>query len=111
MQVANRIRPAPDPDVLFPALAQFGLGTAFHRVDADSSPPSMCRPFGMRHLVDPTPIEADVSAVRYDPVSQTAMVNAGGAWVPSAKHSTGQTSTKTSDGKGSMDSDTDQTED
>ena len=111
MQTANVIPRPLEPDVLFPASAQFGLGTAFNRVDADSSPSSMCRPFGMRHLVEPTPIVADLSAVRYDPDSQTAVVNSDGAWVSFAKHSTGQTSTKTSDGKGSMDSDTDQTED
>jgi putative ATP-grasp target RiPP len=103
--------PTPDPDVLFPASAQFGLGTAFDRVEADSSHPSMTRPFGMRHVVDPTPIEADLSGVQFDPASQTAVINADCAMVPFAKHSTGQTSTKTSDGKGSMDSDTDQTED
>lgn len=111
MQPANAITCPAEPDVLFPASAEFGLGAAFGHVDAESSPPSMVRPFGLRHVIEPTPVEADLSAVRYDSESQTAVAQTGVGWVSLAKHSTGQTSTKTSDGKGSMDSDTDQTED
>lgn len=104
-------RPATPADPMFPASAHFGLGAAFDRVDAVPDAPSPLRPFGLRAAREVPGIEVDFGAVRYDPLTQTAVIDQAGVVVPFAKHTTGTTSTRTSDGKGSMDSDSDQRQD
>ena len=68
------------------------------------------RPFGLSFATaNVAPVVVDVSALRYDADRQLSVDDAG---VPVfAKHSTGKTSTRTSDGHKSMDSDTDHTKD
>jgi putative ATP-grasp target RiPP len=106
-----RSRSVSEQDPLFPAAAHFTLGTAFDRVMVEPARPSLRRPFGMRHAVEPIPVEVDYTAARYDSVRQIAVIAVDGVAVPFARHTTGTTSTRTSDGHRGMDSDSDHRED
>lgn len=94
-------------DPLFRVADQFPLGRSLGLVEprAESASAPQVRPFGLRFAVNPKPIMMDASWLHYDAERQVGVTRAGG------KHSTGATSTKTSDGHKSMDSDTDHTED
>lgn len=111
MRTRTLPRPVVEPDPVFPASAHFGLGAAFDRVQINTARASLHRPFGLRHAVEPVPVDLDYSAARYDPVRQVAVITVDGVAVPFAKHTTGPTSTRTSDGHKGMDSDSDQRED
>jgi putative ATP-grasp target RiPP len=50
----------------------------------------------------------DLSGFEYDPVRQVGVICEGDVAVPLLRHTTGKTSTQTSDGHKSMDSDSDQ---
>lgn len=101
---------ANEPDPLFDPAAVLPLGRPFlHDVSPDSTP-SPNRPFGLRYaVVPPHPIKVDLSRVRYDADRQVC-VDPNGTPV-FGRHTDGQTSTQTSDGHKSMDSDTDHRED
>jgi len=103
-------RPVTD-DPLYPAAGFLPLGRPLGAVVGDDAAPTSAdrRPFGLRFATVPTPIPVDLTAVRYDPERQMSVDGAGTPVY--GKHSTGQTSTRTSDGHKSMDSDTDHTED
>lgn len=98
-------------DPLFPASASLPLGAPFGRAPVSDVQASASRPFGMRRAVVPQSAEIDAQDMRYDPITQTALIQHDGAWIPVARHSTGTTHTNTSDGKGGPDSDSDHTED
>lgn len=74
---------------------------------------SLAPPTGVRSLrfatVPARPIPVNLTTVRYDPDRQLSVDPTGTPVL--GKHSTGATSTRTSDGHKSMDSDTDHTED
>jgi putative ATP-grasp target RiPP len=98
------------PDPLGNSAAALPLGRPFGHVDIAIDAPSTTRPFGLRYAVVPAdPIAVDLSALRYD-TGQQICVDQTDTPVY-GKHSTGPTSTRTSDGHKSMDSDTDHTED
>ncbi|MDM4719799.1 putative ATP-grasp-modified RiPP [Micromonospora sp. WMMA1363] len=103
-------RPTLD-DPLFPVASYLPLGRPLGAVVSDGSAPTAAdrRPFGLRFATAPTSIPVDLTTVHYDADRQMS-VNTTGVPVY-GKHSTGQTSTKTSDGYKSMDSDIDHTED
>ncbi|MGH3813672.1 MAG: putative ATP-grasp-modified RiPP [Pseudonocardiaceae bacterium] len=68
------------------------------------------RPFGLGFATATVaPVIVDLSGLHYDTDRQLSVDDAGIAVF--GKHSTGQTTTRTSDGHKSMDSDTDHTED
>ncbi|WP_353890638.1 putative ATP-grasp-modified RiPP [Micromonospora sp. WMMA1363] len=98
-------------DPLYPAAGFLPLGRPLGAVDHDAVPTSADRrPFGLRFAVVPAhPIPVDLTAVRYDPERQMSVDTTGAPVL--GKHSTGATSTRTSDGYKSMDSDIDHTED
>lgn len=99
-------------DPLFRVAEQVPLGRHLGLVAATDEVPSEAdvRPFGLRFATSAVaPIPVGLSGLRYDSRRQIT-VNDIGAPV-SGKHSTGQTSTRTSDGHKNMDSDTDHTED
>ncbi|OJF13460.1 putative ATP-grasp target RiPP [Couchioplanes caeruleus] len=99
-------------DPLYPAAGFLPLGRPLGAVDGDDMAPTSAdrRPFGLRFAVVPAhPIPVDLTTVRYDPDRQMAVDTTGAPVL--GKHSTGATSTRTSDGHKSMDSDTDHTED
>jgi putative ATP-grasp target RiPP len=86
----------------------FPLGRPFGRVDGSSEVRSENRPFGLRFAVDPPATPVDLTGFEYDPVRQIGVLRDGDAAVPLLRHTTGTTSTKTSDGHKGMDSDSDQ---
>ena len=102
-------------DPLFPAAGLLPLGRPLGRplgaVTGDDATPNSSdrRPFGLRFATVPTPIPVDLTEVRYDSERQMSVDGAGAPVY--GRHSTGKTSTRTSDGYKSMDSDTDHTED
>jgi putative ATP-grasp target RiPP len=95
---------------LYAAADHFPLGRAFGRVERSpetaSGPDS--RPFGLRHAVEPPATPVDLATFEYDPIRQIGLLRAGGTALPLLRHTTGTTSTKTSDGHQGMDSDSDQ---
>lgn len=105
------VRPTAD-DPLFRMADQIPLGRRLGLVTVTNEVPSEpdVRPFGLRYATSSvTPIPVDMPALCYDRRRQITVDDIG---VPVfGKHSTGQTSTRTSDGHKSMDSDTDYTED
>lgn len=104
-------RPVAD-DPLYPSAGLLPLGSQLGAVDRDDAAPTSAdrRPFGLRFAVVPAhPIPVDLTTVRYDPNRQMMVDTTGAPML--GKHSTGATSTRTSDGHKSMDSDTDYTED
>jgi putative ATP-grasp target RiPP len=97
-----------DP-IIAPA-SMLPLGRPVGSIPISDAAPSRVRPFGLRYAVVPAEtISVDLAALRYDTDRQIS-VSATGTPIYD-KHSTGQTSTQTSDGHQSMDSDTDYTED
>ncbi|MGH3924293.1 MAG: putative ATP-grasp-modified RiPP [Pseudonocardiaceae bacterium] len=75
---------------------------------AVSSSPEL-RPFGLRFATAETSaVVIDVTGVRYDAERQVSVDVTG---TPACRHTDGKTSTKTSDGHKSMDSDEDARED
>jgi putative ATP-grasp target RiPP len=99
-------------DPLFRAADQFPLGRRLGLVTATDQVPSgpNVRPFGLRFATSTAlPIPVDLSVLRYDRQRQITVDDIGAPVF--GKHSTGPTSTQTSDGHKSMDSDTDHTED
>lgn len=105
--IHNRIEQA---DLLFTASALLPLGQPFVHDAGTNSAPSAIRPFGLRYaVVPPNPIMVDLSSVRYDTDRQVCVDEVD---MPIfGRHTDGQTSTQTSDGYKSMDSDTDHRED
>jgi putative ATP-grasp target RiPP len=99
-------------DSFYPAGAQMPLGRplGFASKDIMSPTDDHHRPFALRFArVAAQPVPIDLTTMRYD-VERQICVDSTSA--PSyGKHSTGQTSTRTSDGHKSLDSDTDHTED
>lgn len=90
----------------------FPLGREFGTLPESFEAPSVVRPFGLQFAAPAAATETiDFAEITFDDDRQIALIRDGAALVPVAKHSTGSTSTSTSDGKGSMDSDTDHTED
>ncbi|MEU6699546.1 putative ATP-grasp-modified RiPP [Pseudonocardia sp. NPDC046786] len=104
MTPTNAVDPLFDADTLIP------LGAAFLRAEPCAAAPSVIRPFGMRYAVVPRHVEAvQLSSLRYDTDRQVCIDSAG---TPAfGRHTDGPTSTRTSDGHGGMDSDTDHRED
>lgn len=105
-------RPVTD-DPLYPTPGYLPLGRPLDAVgsDDDVQPSSTDRrPFALRFATVPArPIPENLTTVRYDPDRQLSVDPTGTPVL--GKHSTGATSTRTSDGHRSMDSDTDHTED
>jgi putative ATP-grasp target RiPP len=97
---------------LFRAADLTPLGRSLGMVDPEDSSPSIpdMRPFGLGFATATVaPVVVDLCELHYDTDRQLSVDDSG---IPVfAKHSTGKTSTKTSDGHKSMDSDTDHTED
>jgi putative ATP-grasp target RiPP len=84
------------------------LGPRF--VDDREPETSAVRPFGLRYAVVPAhPVFVDLSRVRYDELRQLCVDDDGIAILD--RHTDGRTSTQTSDGHKSLDSDTDHRED
>lgn len=105
------VRPTAD-DPLFRMADQVPLGRHLGLVTATDEIPSQpdVRPFGLRFATSAvTQIPVELSGLRYDRQRQITVDDIGAPVF--GKHSTGQTSTRTSDGHKSMDSDTDHTED
>lgn len=97
-------------DPLFDADTLIPLGAAFLRTEPCDAAPSNDRPFGMRYAALPCRVEVvNLSQLRYDPVRQVCVDSAGAPVF--GRHTDGPTSTQTSDGHNSMDSDTDHRED
>jgi putative ATP-grasp target RiPP len=97
---------------LFRAADAMPLGRSLGMVEPEEDTPGNAgaRPFGLGFATATVaPVIVDMSALHYDPVRQLSVDDAGIAVF--GKHSTGQTTTRTSDGHKSMDSDTDHTED
>ncbi|GIM84366.1 hypothetical protein Sar04_16950 [Salinispora arenicola] len=111
----NPVLPSPmAEDPLYPAAGYLPLGRPLDAVDSsddDAQPTSTGRrPFALRFATVPArPIPVDLTTVRYDPDRQMSVDRTGTPVL--GKHSTGATSTRTSDGHKSMDADTDHTED
>jgi putative ATP-grasp target RiPP len=93
---------------LYAVADHFPLGRPFGRVAGCSEARSESRPFGLRFAVDPPATPVDLTGFEYDPVRQIGVLREGEAAVPLLRHTTGTTSTKTSDGHQGMDSDSDQ---
>ncbi len=105
------VRPTAD-DPLFRMADQIPLGPHLGLVTATDEMPSEpnARPFGLYFATSAVaPIPVELSGLRYDQRRQITVDDIGAPVF--GKHSTGQTSTRTSDGHKSMDSDTDHTED
>lgn len=103
-------RRADESDPLFDPAAVLPLGQPFLLDASPDSTPSTNRPFGLRFVVvPPHPIDVDLSQVRYDTDRQMCVDPSGTPVF--GRHTDGQTSTQTSDGYKSMDSDTDHRED
>lgn len=84
--------------------------TVLSAVTAEVASESDTRPFGLRFATSAvTPSLVNLSGLRYDRRRQITVDDLGAPVF--GKHSTGETSTQTSDGHKSMDSDTDHTED
>lgn len=97
-------------DPLVSVAAAWPLGRPFGQIPDSDGTPTVGRPFGLRYAVAPTiPIVVDLTGLRYD-IDKQVCVDAVGVPVYD-KHSTGPTSTQTSDGHQGMDPDTDHTED
>lgn len=106
---ARTLDPAIDP--LYPAADVLPSGRRHDLVTTTDAVPSdpEVRPFGLRFATADVPVvSVDVAGVRYDPQRQ---VNVDPAGSPMCRHTTGKTSTRTSDGHQGMDSDDDVRED
>lgn len=108
---AQLLLPTPEqPDPMFGQPTVVPLGTPVDRFEVSDGVPSRSRPFGLRFAVTPAhTVPVDVTSLGYDPYRQIG-VDATGEPVY-GKHSTGRTSTQTSDGHQGMDPDSDYTED
>lgn len=107
-----KFRPEESSPVLYGAEDVLPLGAPFGYVAGSEEPPSRdFRPFGLRHAVEPTPSPVDLDGFEYDTGRQVGMIRHGETLVPLLRHTTGTTSTRTSDGHKQMDSDSDQRED
>ncbi|MGH3795113.1 MAG: putative ATP-grasp-modified RiPP [Pseudonocardiaceae bacterium] len=99
-------------DPLFRVADQIPLGRPLGLVVATDEIPShpTVRPFGLRFATSSAaPIPVDLTGSHYNRRRQITVDDVGAPVFD--KHSTGPTSTQTSDGHKSMDSDTDHTED
>lgn len=102
------------PDPIYPAAAEFPLGRPFGVVTPDAGTPSgpATRPFGLRYASTSTSAAtADTATLGYDEQRQIGIAHDGNAWVPLMRHTTGATTTATSDSHRGPDSDADHTED
>lgn len=108
----SNFAPSVADEPLFRVVDHIPLGRPLGLVGPTDVSPSRedVRPFGLRFACRPkAEVTVDLSGLRYDPHRQISIDDAGAPAY--GKHSTGKTSTRTSDGHKSMDSDTDHTED
>ena len=96
-------------------LSPFPLGKPYGEIDMSAEQPTGpdTRPFGLSFARRSEKSETlTLSTIGYDSERQIGVILDGDAWVPIARHTTGQTGTRTNpDGHKGPDSDTDHRED